>query len=66
MHMHSFARLVYLSNDMEMTAPATNHMICKMSDDRIGDHEYFTGFTTYMSVEGNQKAIIEYLRAVVL
>jgi len=64
MHMHSFGRLVYLSNNLEITAPDSNHMICKMCNDRIGDQSYFKGFVRYMSEACNQKAIQEYLRTV--
>jgi hypothetical protein len=64
MHMHSFGRLVYLSNNMDITAPDSNHMICKMSGERTGDQRYFEGFVRYMREACNQKAIIEYLRTV--
>ena len=63
----NFARIVFTTNNLlcaKITDQTRRFTINETSDIKIGDQEYFKGFSEYMNNVTNQKAIMEYLRSI--
>lgn len=65
--LRNFARIVFTTNNMicvKITDNSRRYVIYDMSNELVGNNAYFEGFNSYMTDTSNQKAIIEFLRAI--
>jgi hypothetical protein len=65
--LRNFARIVFTTNNMicvKITDNSRRYVIYDSSNELIGNTEYFKKFNAYMTDTSNQKAIIEFLRAI--
>jgi hypothetical protein len=63
--LRNFARLVFTTNNVlcaKITDTSRRYVIYEVSNEKIGNKEYFTGFAKYMRDVRNQKAMMKYLR----